>query len=190
MGMQGAPVQADKVEGVPLRSRVGLWLGAALFFYILLFVELDPSNPLVTRMLAVLVLMAVWWITEAIPIPATSLLPIVLFPLLGIMRGGFRDARSQIDFSNTSFRNGIEASDLDISFPNVAAQYMDWLIFLFLGGFLIAIAVDRWNLHRRIALHIVRVIDGNPHRMVLGFMVATGFLSMWLSNTATTMMMM
>src|SRR5690606_38689699 len=113
-----------------------------------------------------------------------------LFPLLGIMRGGFRDARSQIDFSSTSFRNGIEASDLDIAFPNVTTQYMDWLIFLFLGGFLIAIAVERWNLHRRIALHIVRVIGGQPHRLVLGFMVATGFLSMWLSNTATTMMMM
>lgn len=190
MDMQGVPVQPGKAEGTPLRSRIGLWLGAALFFYILLFVELDPSNPLVTRMLAVVVLMGVWWITEAIPIPATSLLPIVLFPVLGIMRGGFRDARSQIDFSSTSFRDGVEASDLDIAFPNVTTQYMDWLIFLFLGGFLIAIAVERWNLHRRIALHIVRVIGGNPHRMVLGFMVATGFLSMWLSNTATTMMMM
>src|SRR5690606_4208977 len=190
MDMQGVPVQPGKAEGAPLRSRIGLWLGAALFFYILLFVELDPSNPLVTRMFAVVVLMAVWWITEAIPIAATSLLPIVLFPVLGIMRGGYRDAGSQIDFTATSLRNGLERSSLDISFPNVTSQYMDWLIFLFLGGFLIAIAVERWNLHKRIALHILRVIGGQPHRLVLGFMVATGFLSMWLSNTATTMMMM
>ena len=72
----------------------------------------------------------------------------------------------------------------------VAREYMSWLILLFLGGFLIAIAVERWNLHRRIALHILSIIGGQPHRLVLGFMVATAFLSMWLSNTATTMMMM
>lgn len=190
MGRQDASAHSGGAQGVPLRSRIGLWLGAVLFFFILFFVDLDPSNPLVTRMLAVVVLMAVWWMTEAIPIAATSLLPIVLFPLLGIMRGGLRDASSQVDFSVTSLRNGLERSDLDIMFPNVTSQYMDWLIFLFLGGFLIAIAVERWNLHKRIALHILRAIGGQPHRLVLGFMVATGFLSMWLSNTATTMMMM
>ena len=177
-------------EPVPLRSKIGLWLGAGLFVFILLFVDLAPANPLVTRMFAVLVLMAVWWISEAIPIPVTSLLPIVLFPLLGNMRGGFRDASNQIDFSQTTLRGGLEPSDLDIMFPNAASQYMDSLIFLFLGGFLIAIAVEKWNLHKRIALHILALIGGQPQRLVLGFMVATGFLSMWLSNTATTMMMM
>jgi sodium-dependent dicarboxylate transporter 2/3/5 len=180
--------QESKV--VPLRSRIGLWLGAILFVAILVFVDLDPSNPLVTRMFAVVVLMAIWWMTEAIPIPATSLLPLVLFPLLGIMRGRVLDAKSQVDFSETSLAPGLEPSDLDVLYPNVASQYMDWLIFLFLGGFLIAIAVERWSLHKRIALHILKFIGGQPHRLVLGFMVATGFLSMWLSNTATTMMMM
>ena len=150
--------QADKLT---IRNKVGLWLGPLLFSLILLFLDLDPGNPLVTRMAAIVVLMATWWITEAIPIPATALLPIVLFPFMGIMRGRL-----------------------------VAPEYMDYYIFLFLGGFIIAIAVEKWNLHKRIALNILRVIGGEPHRLVLGFMVATGFLSMWLSNTATTMMMM
>lgn len=175
---------------VPLRSRIGLWLGPVLFFSMLLFVDLDPGNPLVTRMAAVVVLMAVWWVTEAIPLAATALLPVVLFPLLGIMRGRVRDASGQVDFSETAFSGNLAPSDLDIAFPSVTSQYMDWLIFLFLGGFLIAIAVERWNLHRRIALHILRIIGGRLHRLVLGFMIATAFLSMWLSNTATTMMMM
>ena len=87
-------------------------------------------------------------------------------------------------------REGVLPGDIDIIFPNVADQYMDWVILLFMGGFMIAVAVEKWSLHRRIALHVLRVIGGQPHRLVLGFMVATGFLSMWLSNTATAMMMM
>lgn len=147
--------------GDGLRNRVGVWLGLLLFALIWFGPELDPARPAVSDMMAVAVLMATWWVTEAIPIPATALLPIVLFPLTGIMKGA-----------------------------EVAREYMSWLILLFLGGFLIAIAVERWNLHRRIALHILRLIGGQPHRLVLGFMAATAFLSMWLSNTATTMMMM
>jgi len=156
----------------------------------LLFVELDPANPLVTRMAAVILLMAIWWISEAIPLAATALLPIVLFPLLGIMRGREVSAANRINFEDVTLRGGLQPSDLDIIFPNVASQYMDSIILLFLGGFLIAVAVEKWNLHKRIALHIVRVIGSQPHRLVLGFMLATGFLSMWLSNTATAMMMM
>lgn len=144
-----------------LRNRIGVWLGPILFAAFWFGPELDPGQPAVSDMMAIAVLMATWWVTEAIPIPATALLPIVLFPLTGIMKGA-----------------------------EVAREYMSWLILLFLGGFLIAIAVERWNLHRRIALHILRIIGGRPHRLVLGFMVATAFLSMWLSNTATTMMMM
>lgn len=174
----------------PLRSRIGLWLGPVVFVAMLLFVDLDPAHPLVTRMAAVIMLMAIWWITEAIPLSATALLPIVLFPLLGIMRGREVSAVSRIDFDTTSFRGGLQPSDLDIIYPNVAAQYMDWIILLFMGGFIIAVAVEKWNLHKRIALHILRLIGGQPHRLVLGFMIATGFLSMWLSNTATAMMMM
>lgn len=174
----------------PLRSRIGLWLGPLVFISMLLFVDLDPAHPLVTRMAAVIMLMAIWWITEAIPLAATALLPIVLYPLLGIMRGREVSAVNRIDFSEVTLRDGLQLSDLDIVFPNVAAQYMDWIILLFMGGFIIAVAVEKWNLHKRIALNILRVIGGQPHRLVLGFMLATGFLSMWLSNTATAMMMM
>jgi len=173
-----------------MRSKIGLWLGPALFLYILFFVELDPGNPEVTRMAAIVVIMAVWWITEAIPLAATALLPIVLFPVMGIMRGRELPAGNLIDFDTVSISDGLLPSDFDIIFPNVANQYMDWIILLFMGGFIIAIAVEKWNLHKRIALHILRIIGGQPHRLVLGFMVATGFLSMWLSNTATALMMM
>ncbi|MED6332862.1 MAG: SLC13 family permease, partial [Pseudomonadota bacterium] len=121
---------------------------------------------------------------------ATALLPIVLFPLMGIMRGRELSAARQIDLETATFTNGFSASDFDIIFPNVANQYMDWVILLFMGGFMIAVVVEKWNLHRRIALNILRIIGGQTHRLVLGFMVATGFLSMWLSNTATAIMMM
>ena len=180
----------QQVESIPIRSKIGLWLGPLVFILVLLFVDLDSGNPLVTRMAAVILLMAIWWITEAIPLSATALLPIVLFPLLGIMRGRLMPAANQIDFETASLRNGLSPSDLDIIYPNVAGQYMDWIILLFLGGFIIATAVEKWALHKRIALHILKLIGGQPHRLVLGFMVATGFLSMWLSNTSTALMMM
>ncbi len=177
-------------EDDSLRSRVGLVLGPVVFFFLLIFVDLDPQNPLISRMVAIVALMAIWWITEAIPLAATALLPIVLFPMLGIMRGRELPADSRIDFSSVVMRGDYKPSDFDIIFPNVANQYMDWIILLFMGGFMIAIAVEKWNLHKRIALHILRLIGGQPHRLVLGFMLATGFLSMWLSNTATALMMM
>ncbi len=172
-------------KAIPLHSRVGLWLGPAVFLPTLLFVDLDPGNPAATRMFAIILLMAIWWITEAIPLAATALLPIVLFPLLGIMRGREVPAGGLVEYGE-----GVLPGDIDVIFPNVADQYMDWVILLFMGGFMIAVAVEKWSLHRRIALHVLRIIGGQPHRLVLGFMVATGFLSMWLSNTATAMMMM
>jgi sodium-dependent dicarboxylate transporter 2/3/5 len=105
--------------------------------------------------------MAIWWSTEALPVAATALLPIVLFPLLGIADVG-----------------------------TAAAPFAHPLIFLFLGGFLIAGGIQRWNLHRRIALSLVLRLGTRPARLVGGFMVATAFLSMWVSNTATTMLML
>lgn len=143
-----------------LKQQIGLFLGLAAALGILLFFDLKPGEPAVTRTAAVAVLMAVWWITEAIPIPATALVPVALFPALGIMRGA-----------------------------DVAAIYFNNIIFLFIGGFIMALAMERWDLHRRIALRIILLIGASPRRILLGFMAATFFLSMWISNTATTMMM-
>jgi sodium-dependent dicarboxylate transporter 2/3/5 len=140
-------------------QRIGFVLGPFLFFAVLLL-ELDPANPSATPMAAVALLMAVWWITDAIPLFATALLPLVLYPLLGILSG-----------------------------RETAVQYFNSTIVLFLGGFIIALAMQRWNLHRRIALRIIRAIGGGPARIVFGFMIASAFLSMWISNTATAVMM-
>jgi sodium-dependent dicarboxylate transporter 2/3/5 len=112
------------------------------------------------RVLALAALMAWWWITEAVPVPATALLPLALLPVLGV-----QPARE------------------------VAASYGDSNVFLFMGGFFLAVTMQRWGLHRRLALHVIRLIGSNPRTLVLGFMVATAALSMWISNTATTLMM-
>ena len=110
---------------------------------------------------AVSVLMGIWWMTEAIALPATALLPMVLFPILGV------DA-----------------------FKSAVTPYASDTIFLFMGGFVLALAVQKWNLHIRIALGIVLLVGTSPRRLVAGFMIATGFVSMWVSNTATAVMML
>ena len=110
--------------------------------------------------LAIAVLMITWWVTEAMPMPVVALVPLILFPLLNI-------------------------ADL----KTVAVSYGDQIIFLFMGGFMLGLAIEKWNLHRRIALGIVKVTGTSGDRIVLGFILATGFISMWISNTATTMMM-
>lgn len=112
------------------------------------------------KVAAVAILMISWWVTEAMPMPAVALLPLILFPILGVAK-----------------------------IEEAAAPYANPVIFLFLGGFLIGLAIEKWNLHRRIALNIVNRTGTSGNRIVLGFIIATGFLSMWLSNTATTMMM-
>ncbi len=142
------------------RRAIGLVLGPLAFVTGLVLPAHDLAWP-PRAVLATALLMAIWWITEAIPIPATALLPIALFPLLGVMRSA-----------------------------EVTLSYADHLIFLYLGGFLIAVTVQRWGLHRRIALVTIRLVGTSPNRIVLGFMVATAFLSMWISNTAAAMMMM
>ncbi|WP_096025458.1 SLC13 family permease [Campylobacter lanienae] len=110
---------------------------------------------------AVAVLMGIWWMTEAIALPATALLPMVLFPILGVD-----------------------------TFKNAAAPYASDTIYLFMGGFVLALAMQKWNLHTRIALGIVLLVGTSPRRLVAGFMIASGFMSMWVSNTATAVMML
>ena len=141
-------------------QKLGLILGPVCFIIITGVVDLDPTNPNVSKMAGVASLMAVWWITDAIPLYATALIPMVLFPVMGILKG---KATAPIYFNST--------------------------IFLFLGGFMIALTMEKWNLHRRIALFIIRMIGGGPSRIILGFMLAAAFLSMWISNTATAIMM-
>lgn len=134
-------------------------LSPFIAFSIAFFSNLSNDVKL-SYMLAITVLMAIWWITEIVPIGVTSLLPVVLFPLFGIMDG-----------------------------KEVSSVYFNDIIFLFIGGFLMAIAIQKWNLHQRIALFILKKIGISPARILFGFMLATTFLSMWISNTATTMMM-
>jgi len=142
------------------KKYIGIFLGLAAFLFILFFTDLEPGNPLVTRALAVAVLMAVWWVSEALPLGITALVPLVLFPALGILDG-----------------------------KEVSINYMNHIIFIYIGGFIMALAMERWNLHKRIALKILMWVGISPGRILFGFMIATMFLSMWISNTATTMMM-
>ncbi len=145
---------------VPLWRKLLLFLAPILAFYLIFFVELDANNSAITNTLAVALWMALWWVAEIVPLAITSLLPIVLFPLLGIMNGKM-----------------------------VSSTYFNHVIFLFIGGFLVALAIQKWNLHQRIALTILKVVGLSPAKILFGFMFATAFLSMWISNTATTMMM-
>jgi len=139
---------------------LGLIFGPLLFVITLLFFRPVDLSAEGIAILASTLWIAVWWITEAVPIPVTSLLPLVLFPIT----------------------NGLE---MDLT----ASSYGDETIFLFMGGFMIALAMEKWNLHRRIATTIISIIGTNMNQIILGFMVATGFLSMWISNSATAMMM-
>lgn len=126
-----------------------------------LFWARGSAHPVALSTAVVALLMAAWWLTEALPMGVTALLPVILFPTLGILPG-----------------------------KTVAGLYFNDVIFLFLGGFLVALAMERWNLHRRLALLILRIFGLRPRGLLMGFMVATAFLSMWISNTATTMMML
>ena len=145
------------------KSKLLSWLsfiiGPVLFISVLLFKPFSLDT-LSLKVLAVAVLMISWWITEAIPMPVVAIIPLVLFPLMGISK-----------------------------IAETAAPYANEVIFLFMGGFIIGLAIEKWNLHKRIALSIVQFTGTGGNKIILGFIIATGFISMWLSNTATTMMM-
>lgn len=140
---------------------LGLVLGPVSFILILFFFHPEGLSEQANAVLASTIWIAIWWITEAIPIAVTALLPLVLFPLSG---------------------------GLDL--PSTSASFGHKYVFLYMGGFIIAIAIEKWNLHRRIALNIINLIGSDVRKIILGFMVATAFLSMWISNTATSVMML
>ena len=133
---------------------------ALVLFLLLYFLNPLQLSLAQTKVLAVAAFMITLWVTDALPMPVVALLPMILFPLLGIA-----------------------------TVQEAASPYADRIIFLFMGGFMLGLAIEKWQLHKRIALNIVRVTGTSGNRIILGFILATGFLSMWLSNTATTMMM-
>ena len=142
-------------------KKFGFLFAVLLFCILLLIGNLDPLKPQLNTMAAIAVMMAILWITEAIPLPVTSLIPLIFFPLLGLL-----------------------------SAEEIASSYMNSIIFLFLGGFLIAIAMEKWELHKRIALKIITIFGGTPKSIILGFMASGALLSMWISNTATALMLL
>jgi sodium-dependent dicarboxylate transporter 2/3/5 len=136
-----------------------IWIGLLLFTFLTI---INPFSLAIKTnvVLASALLMVFWWITDALPMAMVALIPIILFPLFGISH-----------------------------IKNVTASYSDSILFLFMGGFLIGIAIEKWNLHKRIALTIIKKTGFNGNKIVLGFIISSGFLSLWLSNSATTMMM-
>jgi solute carrier family 13 (sodium-dependent dicarboxylate transporter), member 2/3/5 len=152
---------ADQKSEWGLRQNVGFYLGPALLLTVLVVPAPEALGLAGWRTLGVALLMATWWISESVPIPATALLPLALFPLLGTG-----------------------------SIAETASPYSAPIIFLFMGGFLIALATQRWGLHRRVALNIISRVGTSPAAIVGGFMLAAAFLSMWVSNTATALMML
>lgn len=134
--------------------------GLVIFLIFILGVDIDPARPQLTFTAGIGILMAFWWVTEALPIGITSLLPVILFPVFGVM-----------------------------SSTDTASAYINHIIFLYIGGFMMALAMEKWKLHRRIALFILLKIGQKPYQILMGFMLASYGLSMWMSNTATAMLM-
>jgi sodium-dependent dicarboxylate transporter 2/3/5 len=139
----------------------GLWIGILIFVLLISLPTGSNFNQLQRNMLAILGLMGIWWMTEALPLGVTALLPLILYPFLGIM-----------------------------TTEEIAPNYMHHLIFLFMGGFIIAISLQKWQLHQRFALFTITIIGSEPKRLVFSFMLVAAILSMWISNTATALMML
>jgi sodium-dependent dicarboxylate transporter 2/3/5 len=151
----------DDSTGWGMRQQVGLFLGPALLLVFVVTPAPESLGPAGWLTAGLALLMATWWISESVPIPATALLPLALFPIAGVGTIG-----------------------------EAASPYAEPVIFLFMGGFLIALAMQRWQLHRRIALRIIARVGTGPAAIVGGFMIAAAILSMWVSNTATALMML
>ena len=142
-------------------KKIGFWSGIVLFAAILIFFNPDDLSQRGQITAAVFILMGIWWATEALPLPATALIPIIAFPLLGVEEIGV-----------------------------LSKEYMNKVQFLFAGGFMIAIAMQKWNLHKRIALLVLSITGFRSERLIAGFMIASFILSMWIMNTSTTIMLL
>jgi solute carrier family 13 (sodium-dependent dicarboxylate transporter), member 2/3/5 len=151
----------EEVSSATWIKQIGFVAGPLSFFLVLFFADPDFISPGAYKVLAVALWMIIWWITEAAPIPITALLPLIVFPVLGVMK-----------------------------MSEAAAPYANPIIFLFMGGFMIAIGLEKHRLHERIALNLIRITGTSGNGIILGFLIATGFISMWISNTATAMMML
>jgi solute carrier family 13 (sodium-dependent dicarboxylate transporter), member 2/3/5 len=143
------------------KKNIGLLLGPLVFFIVKIIYNPNDLSEEGLAILASTLWVAIWWVTEAVPIYVTALIPIILFPLSG----------------------GLELKQ-------TTSAYGHKFVFLFVGGFILAIAIEKWRLHKRIALNIINVVGTKKSNIILGFMLATAFLSMWISNTATAVMIM
>lgn len=153
--------EAEEARNNPAVARWTLVLAPLIAIAFALTVDLKPGTPAVTHTAAVAFVMAVWWISGALPLAATSLLPLVAFPLLGILPA-----------------------------KDVAPLYLTDITFLYMGGFLVALAMERWDLHRRMALRMMMIFGVRPRMLLLGFLAPTFVLTMWITNSAATMMML
>ncbi|MFC7364107.1 MULTISPECIES: SLC13 family permease [Bhargavaea] len=156
----GGSEEKNQKDAYSLTQLIGLLLGPVLFFSIIFLLPLPGLSPEGRAVLAITAWIAAWWITEAVPLGIASLMPLILLPVMGAVDGA-----------------------------TAASAYGDSLIFLFIGGFALALALEKWNLHERIALTVISAVGTSTSGLVLGFMLATGFISMWVSNMATVMLM-
>jgi sodium-dependent dicarboxylate transporter 2/3/5 len=148
-------------KGFQSTKVIGFILGPTLFILVNIFVPETFISPIAYKVLSVAAWVVAWWVTDAVPFPVTALLPLILFPSLGVMGVG-----------------------------KAAAPYANPIIFLFMGGFFIAIALEKHRLHERIALNLIKLTGTSGNGIIMGFMISTAFISMWISNTATAMMML